>query len=61
MIALNNLRAMFSVLAFCVKAFLIISVVALVMNLIHYYRSDDKPANKGPAIVVPSITNPSGK
>lgn len=60
MIALNNLRAMFSVLAFCVKAFLIISVVALVMNLIHYYRSDDKPTNKGPAVVVPSVTFPVG-
>lgn len=56
MIALNNLRAMFSVLAFCVKAFLIISIISLIMNLIHYYKSEPlvKPT---PAVTSPAATN----
>lgn len=56
MIALNNLRAMFSVLAFCVKAFLIISIISLIMNLIYYYNSEPlvKPT---PATTTPAATN----
>ncbi|MBL8822379.1 MAG: hypothetical protein JNJ77_07310 [Planctomycetia bacterium] len=56
MIALNNLRAMFSVLAFCVKAFLIISIISLIMNLIHYYNSEPlvKPT---PAATSPTPSN----
>jgi hypothetical protein len=60
MIALNNLRAMFSVLAFCVKAFLVISIVSLVMNLIHYYRTDAPPVGKVPTSTVKPVPVETG-
>ena len=62
MIALNNLRAMFSVLAFCVKAFLILSIIALVLNLVQYYRTGEPllPRGTTPAttVTVPVIQTP---
>ncbi|MFO0816147.1 MAG: hypothetical protein U0796_23255 [Gemmatales bacterium] len=60
MIALNNLRAIFSVLAFAVKLFLILSVISLIMSLVHYYRSGPAvPANPQPskAVVKDAGTN----
>jgi hypothetical protein len=56
MMALNNLQAMFSVLAFAVKLFLIISVIALIMNLVQYYRTE--PPKPGP-VPTKQVSEPS--